>query len=81
MQQILTYTLLLSVVLFCGGDRGSAHPVDIHLPTSYDYLHETEYERDRANKEAQKTLDKDDSSEEEIQRALDQLYGPNGTRA
>lgn len=80
MQQILTYTLLLSALLFSGGEKSSAHPLDLHLPTSYDYLLESEFEKDSANKIAEEKLNDANASEEDVQKALDQLFGPNGNR-
>lgn len=73
--------LLNAGALFYVCVRANAHPVDIHLPTSYDYMFETEVERSKANEDAENTLNDPSSSEQEKNNAIDQLYGPNGNRA
>jgi len=58
-----------------------AHLVDIHIPTSHDFGFEYEMERERANREAEETLDDPDASDQERADALDQLFGPTGNHA
>ena len=81
MTQFINYVALLSPLIFCAADQAMAHPVDIHLPTSYDYILENEYERSRANEKAEEVLNNPESYSDEIDKALEQLYGPNGNRA
>ena len=78
----LFWTLIGSAAaaLFYFGIKANAHPLDLHLPTSYDYMLEREYEMERANEEAAKTLNDLDAKPDDIDRALEQLYGPNGDR-
>lgn len=58
-----------------------AHVIDIHLPTSHDFGREYEYDKDRANKEAEETLQDPDASAQDKADALDQLFGPTGNHA
>ena len=58
-----------------------AHLVDIHIPTSQDFLHEYEMENDRANKEAEETMSDPDASDQDRADAIDQLFGPKGNYA
>jgi hypothetical protein len=72
--------LLVSILLF-SVDKFNGHPIDVHIPTSHDYLFEYEYERMRANQEAEAVLKDPEASSEDLDNALDQLFGPNGNRA
>ena len=81
MWRIFFFSLLSITGFFYWESSVTAHPIDIHIPTSYDYLFEWEYERGKANQEAENVVDNPESSQEEIDKALDQLYGPNGNHA
>lgn len=80
MKYFWTFIGLTSGWLFYLGIQANAHTLDAHLPTSADYQLELE-ENDRANRRAQETLRDPDSTQEELNRAQDQLYGPNGNHA
>jgi hypothetical protein len=79
--QMFIFLVIGTSTFFLWDMAVNAHPIDIHIPTSHDYLFEMEYERMRANQEAEKVLADPDASREELDGALDQLYGPNGNRA
>jgi hypothetical protein len=57
-----------------------AHVVDIHLPTSADLQFEHETQKERANERAEETLNNPDSTESDLEEAIEQLFGPNGNR-
>jgi hypothetical protein len=81
MRQFLVLSLLASGVFFLWDRSVNAHPIDIHIPTSHDFMFEMEYERMKANQDAEKVLEDPESSRDDLDKALDQLYGPNGTHA
>ena len=58
-----------------------AHLVDIHIPTSHDFGHEYEMERERANKKAEETLQDPEATDQEKDEAIDHLFGPKGNYA
>lgn len=81
MRNFIILSVLSTAVFFFWDSAVNAHPIDIHIPTSHDYMFEWEYERMKANQEAEEILEDPNSSSEDLDKALEQLYGPNGNRA
>ena len=66
MQKFLILSVLATGIFFFWDQAVNAHPIDIHVPTSHDYIFEWEYERMKANQEAEETIDDPDSSSEDL---------------
>lgn len=76
----LGYVFTVVILLFCV-EKFNGHPIDMHVPTSHDFQFEYEYERLRAIELAEAVLEDADSSQEEIDKAVDYLYSGKGNRA